>query len=111
MHRLPVSMPAHLIIPYQVILPARKRQDRKKAAANVSLRLLPWDGCMKKNPPKGEKNLAASYNTPKKFEGKRYTGMKVGRTHHWYYDQGDWKEKKVTPEKWELTYSTTKRRA
>src|SRR5204863_4384647 len=34
-----------------------------------------------------------------------------GRTHHGYYDKGDWKEKKVTPEKWELTYSTTKRRA
>lgn len=55
--------------------------------------------------------MSASYNAPKEFEGKRYTGMKVGRTHHWYYDKGDWKEKKVTPEKWELTYSTTKRRA
>jgi hypothetical protein len=58
-----------------------------------------------------KKNIAASYNRFKEFEGKRYTGMKVGRTHHWYYDRGDWKEKKVTPEKWEVTYSTTKRRA
>jgi len=57
------------------------------------------------------KDLSASYNKFKQFEGKRYTGMAVGRTHHWYYDKGDWKEKKVTPEKWELTYSTTKRRA
>lgn len=57
------------------------------------------------------KDISASYNAAKEFEGKRYTGMKVGRTHHWYYDKGDWKEKKVTPEKWELTYSTTKRRA
>ena len=55
------------------------------------------------------KDLSASYNKTKQFQGKRYTGMAVGRTHHWYYDQGDWKEKKVTPEKWELTYSTTKR--
>ena len=57
------------------------------------------------------KDIAASYNKPKKFEGMRYTGMAVGRTHHWHYDQGDWKEKKVDPEKWELTYSATKRRA
>jgi hypothetical protein len=60
---------------------------------------------------KAKKNIADSYNRTKKFEGKRYTGMAVGRTHHWYYDKGDWKEKKVTPEKWELTYSTVKRRA
>ncbi len=56
-------------------------------------------------------DISASYNSAKEFDGKRYTGMKVGRTHHWYYDRGDWKEKKVTPEKWELTYATTKRRA
>lgn len=53
----------------------------------------------------------SSYDRFKEFEGKRYTGMAVGRTHHWYYDQGDWKEKKVTPDKWEITYTTTKRRA
>lgn len=58
-----------------------------------------------------KKDTSASYNKFKEFEGKRYTGMAIGRTHHWYYDKGDWKEKKVTPEKWELTYSTTKRRA
>jgi hypothetical protein len=58
-----------------------------------------------------KKDISAGYNTVKEFKGERYTGMAVGRTHHWYYDKGDWKEKKVTPEKWELTYSTTKRRA
>lgn len=56
-------------------------------------------------------DLSDSYNKFKEFNGKRYTGMKVGHTHHWYYDQGEWKEKKVTPDKWELTYSTTKWRA
>jgi hypothetical protein len=60
---------------------------------------------------KGGKNSAASYNRYKIFEGHQYTGMSIGRTHHWYYDKSDWKEKKVTPEKWEFTYSTTKRRA
>lgn len=65
----------------------------------------------KKASNKAVKDLSASYNKVKEFEGTRYTGMAVGRTHHWYYDKGDWKEKKVTSEKWELTYSTTKRRA
>ncbi len=53
----------------------------------------------------------ASYNRFKEHDGRRYTGMTVGRTHHWLYDKSDWKEKKVTPEKWEFAYSTTKRRA
>lgn len=56
-------------------------------------------------------DIAAGYNRFKDFNGQQYTGMKVGRTHHWYYDKGDWKEKKVTPEKWEFAYTTVKRRA
>jgi len=60
---------------------------------------------------KSQKNFAESYNRRKEFKGRRYTGMAVGRTHHWYYDKSDWKEKKVTPDKWEFVYSTTKRRA
>lgn len=41
-----------------------------------------------------KKNTSISYNKFKEFEGKKYTGMKVGRTHKWYYDKGEWKEKK-----------------
>jgi hypothetical protein len=52
-----------------------------------------------------------SYDRYKEYKGQQYTGMAIGRTHHWYYDKSDWKEKKVTPDKWEFTYSTTKRRA
>jgi len=37
--------------------------------------------------------------------------MKVGRSHKWYYDEGEWKEKKITPDKWEFSYAVTKRRA
>jgi hypothetical protein len=59
--------------------------------------------------PAKSKN-AASYNRHKEYQGKQYTGMTIGRTHHWHYDQADWKEKKVTPDKWEFVYSTTKRR-
>src|SRR3954464_2929182 len=53
----------------------------------------------------------SSYNQLKEFNGKRYTGMKVGRSHKWRYDAGEWKERKVTPDRWEFTYSVTKRRA
>ena len=35
-----------------------------------------------------------TYNEFKEFEGRKYTGMKVGRSHKWYYDKGEWKEKK-----------------
>ncbi len=56
-------------------------------------------------------DLAATYNEFKTFEGRRYTGMAIGRTHKWYYDAGEWKEKKITPEKWEFNYAVTKRRA
>jgi hypothetical protein len=58
-----------------------------------------------------EKDLAATYNKFKEFEGRRYTGMKIGRSHKWYYDQGEWKEKKITPDKWEFNYAVVKRRA
>jgi hypothetical protein len=51
-----------------------------------------------------------AYDQFKEHEGKRYTGMKVGRGHRWRYDAGDWTEKKVTPDKWEFQYSVVKRR-
>src|SRR3954466_1390337 len=51
-----------------------------------------------------------AYDRFKEHEGKRYTGMKVGRGHKWRYDAGDWTEKKVTPDKWEFQYSVVKRR-
>ena len=62
-----------------------------------------------KNEPKS--SLAVSYNEFKEFEGQRYTGMKIGRSHKWYYDQGVWKETKITPDLWQIGYAVTKRRA
>jgi hypothetical protein len=53
----------------------------------------------------------ATYDEFKEFEGRKYTGMKIGRAHKWYYDQGEWKEKKVTPDLWQIDYAVTKRRA
>lgn len=58
-----------------------------------------------------KKDLAASYNEYKVFEGQQYTGMKIGRSHKWYYDKGEWKEKKLTPDLWEINYAVVKRRA
>src|SRR5215208_918724 len=58
-----------------------------------------------------KKNISKSYNQFKEFQGKNYTGMRVGRTHKCYYDKGEWKEKKVTPDKWQFSYNVTKRRA
>jgi hypothetical protein len=54
---------------------------------------------------------AVSYNDFKEHEGQRYTGMKIGRGHKWHYDQGDWKETKITPDLWQISYAVTKRRA
>jgi len=58
----------------------------------------------------GQKDLSASYNRYKKFGGQQYTGMQIGRGHHWHYDEGDWKETKITPDLWEISYAVTKRR-
>jgi hypothetical protein len=56
-------------------------------------------------------DVADTYDAFKEFEGKRYTGMRVGRSHKWYYDKGEWKETKVTPDEWAIDYHVTKRRA
>ena len=58
-----------------------------------------------------KKNVSESYNEFKKFHGREYTGMKVGRSHKWYYDKGEWRETKVTPDLWEVSYAVRKRRA
>jgi hypothetical protein len=57
------------------------------------------------------RELAPTYDRFKTFEGRRYTGMRIGRSHKWYYDKGEWKETKVTPDLWRIDYAVTKRRA
>jgi hypothetical protein len=61
-----------------------------------------------KQEPKSD--LAVSYNEFKQYEGQHYTGMKIGRSHKWHYDQGEWKETKITPDLWQIGYAVTKRR-
>jgi hypothetical protein len=57
------------------------------------------------------KDISRSYNIQKEFNGTRYTGMQVGRSHKWNYDKGVWRETKITPDRWEISYHVTKRRA
>lgn len=59
----------------------------------------------------GKSDPSVSYDEFKQYEGQRYTGMKVGRSHKWYYDKGEWKETKITPDLWQISYAVTKRRA
>ena len=60
---------------------------------------------------KTSKKKSDSYNKFKQYNGAQYSGMKVGRSHKWYYDKGEWKETKITPDLWEISYAVTKRRA
>src|SRR4051812_32934101 len=59
----------------------------------------------------GKKDIAASYNSYKFYNGKQYTGMKVGRGITWHYDEGVWKDKKISPDKWNISFEVKKRRA
>jgi hypothetical protein len=65
----------------------------------------------KSKPKPSKKDIADSYNQYKFFEGQQYTGMKIGRSHKWYYDKGEWRDHKITPDLWEIEYQVTKRRA
>src|SRR3954453_15324992 len=65
----------------------------------------------KRSAKEAKSDLAISYDEFKEHEGQRYTGMKIGRSHKWYYDRGEWKEKKITPDLWQIGYAVTKRRA
>ena len=51
------------------------------------------------------------YNALKSFNGQVYSGMAVGGSHTWKYDEGTWKETKEEPDLWKVDYQTTKRRA
>ena len=81
--------------------PVKRTPLTKKVAAKKSL----------KDKATENEDIAASYNSFKEHEGKQYTGMKIGRSHKWYYDKGEWKEKKITPDQWQIHYAVTKRRA
>ncbi|KAB8231412.1 uncharacterized protein BDW43DRAFT_136363 [Aspergillus alliaceus] len=53
---------------------------------------------------------AGGYNVLKSYKGQVYSGMAVGGSHTWNYDQGLWKETKEEPDLWRINYQTNKRR-
>jgi hypothetical protein len=57
------------------------------------------------------KQKIQAYDRFKQYQGKAYSGMRVGATHRWHYEQGEWRERKLSPEEWEIFYQTVKRRA
>jgi hypothetical protein len=80
----------------------KKKRDAKSTAAPS-----PKKAASKKAT---KKDLSASFNKYKKFGSQQYTGMAIGHSHHWDYDKGDWKETKITPDLWEISYEVVKRR-
>jgi hypothetical protein len=95
-----------------VITASKKKTAKKKT---VPLKRVPAKKkvAVKTSDKKKElkKDVAASYNHWKIYQGTQYTGMKIGRSLKWYYDKGVWKDKKITPDMWEIDYSVIKRRA
>ncbi|HXS99850.1 MAG TPA: hypothetical protein VN915_04195 [Elusimicrobiota bacterium] len=65
----------------------------------------------RKSESEPQKDLAKTYDAFKNYEGRRYTGMRVGGHHKWYYDKGVWKETKVAPDRWQINFAVVKRRA
>lgn len=55
-------------------------------------------------------DFSQGYNEFKEFAGQKYTGMRVGRSHKWNYEEGEWKETKITPDLWQFNYNVKKRR-
>jgi hypothetical protein len=51
--------------------------------------------------------MATSYDARKTWRGRSYTGMKVGRSHTWTY-RGEWKERKIGPDLWEVSFKARK---
>ncbi|MFX1275344.1 MAG: hypothetical protein ACFFAT_09920, partial [Promethearchaeota archaeon] len=52
----------------------------------------------------------ANYNTLKSYNNKIYTGMSIGGSHQWNYNNGKWFEIKKTPDKWVFSFNSVKTR-
>ncbi len=51
------------------------------------------------------------YDDLKEYEGRTYTGMQIGGRHTWHYTDAVWRERKVTPDRWDFTLTSVKKRA
>lgn len=50
------------------------------------------------------------YDSLKKFNDHVYSGMRIGGSHKWNYNNGKWFETKLTPEVWEFAFQSVKTR-
>lgn len=50
------------------------------------------------------------YNALKEYNGRKYSGMKVGGKHGWNYKDGKWNETKISPNKWKFEFICNKYR-
>jgi hypothetical protein len=51
-----------------------------------------------------------TYNSLKKFNSQIYSGMRIGGSHKWHYDNGEWCETKLTPNMWQFSFHSLKTR-
>ncbi|MHA1732573.1 MAG: hypothetical protein ACTSU5_11570 [Promethearchaeota archaeon] len=51
-----------------------------------------------------------AYDLTKFFNGRAYSGMRVGGKHAWNYDGGVWIEEKIAPDLWRIQFECTKTR-
>lgn len=57
-----------------------------------------------------EKRTITAFDNLKVYEGKKYTGMRVGQEHHWNYLNTEWDETKTEPDKWNIRMTSIKQR-
>lgn len=60
--------------------------------------------------PPSSSTFTGGYNALKSHKGQIYSGMAVGGSHTWTYDEGTWTETKEEPDLWRIDYRTDKRR-
>jgi hypothetical protein len=51
-----------------------------------------------------------NYDALKEYNGQSYTGMEIGSSHEWNYNNGIWRETKITPDKWTIQFQSLKTR-
>lgn len=57
-----------------------------------------------------EKPSGKKFDELKDFNGKIYSGMAIGQSHHWNYNNGKWFETKEAPDRWKFQYKSLKTR-
>jgi len=57
-----------------------------------------------------DENKINFYDKLKDYNGQIYTGMKIGGTHKWHYNNGKWFETKISPDQWTFNFQSTKTR-